>query len=86
MTIAWTAMIGLIVGAAAKFLMPGRDLGGVIITMLIGIAGSLVASWIGLTLLWYRRADSAPGIIASILGAMLLLFVYRTTFWRRRLI
>jgi uncharacterized membrane protein YeaQ/YmgE (transglycosylase-associated protein family) len=86
MTVMWTAIIGLIVGAVAKLLMPGRDPGGVIITILLGIAGSLVARWIGLTLHWYRRADSAPGIIASILGAMLLLLLYRLTFGRRRLI
>jgi len=86
MTIMWAVIVGLVVGAIAKFLMPGRDPGGFIITILLGIAGSLVARWIGLTLHWYRRADEGPGIIASVLGAMLLLFIYRMTIGRRRLV
>jgi uncharacterized membrane protein YeaQ/YmgE (transglycosylase-associated protein family) len=85
MTIMLTAIVGLVVGAVAKLAMPGRDPGRVIITVLLGIAGSLAVRWIGLTLHWYRRADSVPGIIASALGAMLLLFLYRTTLCRRRL-
>ena len=76
MHILWTLIVGLVVGAVAKLLMPGRDPGGFIITALIGVAGSFVAAYVGKTLGYYR-ADSGPGIIASILGAMLLLFVYR---------
>jgi uncharacterized membrane protein YeaQ/YmgE (transglycosylase-associated protein family) len=86
MTLMWTVIIGLIVGVIAKVLMPGRDPGGFIITAVLGIAGSLVARWIGLTLHWYRRGEAAPGIIASVAGAMLLLFIYRMTIGRRRLI
>jgi uncharacterized membrane protein YeaQ/YmgE (transglycosylase-associated protein family) len=86
MTLMWTAIIGLIVGLVAKLLMPGRDPGGFIITILLGVAGSFVARWIGLTMHWYRRGDAAPGIIASVLGAMLLLLIYRVTLGRRRMI
>jgi uncharacterized membrane protein YeaQ/YmgE (transglycosylase-associated protein family) len=76
-------IVGLIVGALAKLFMPGRDPGGIIITMLLGIAGSFVAGFIGRALGLYRAADTGPGIIASILGAMLLLFIYRLIIRRR---
>ena len=72
----WTLFIGLIVGAVAKLLMPGKDPGGIIITILLGIAGSLVATYLGQAIGWYREGSSA-GFIASVLGAMLLLFIYR---------
>ena len=70
-------IVGLIVGALAKLFMPGRDPGGVIITMLLGIAGSFVAGFLGRALGMYRNPSSGPGIIASILGAMLILLIYR---------
>ena len=76
MHILWTLIVGLIVGAIAKLLMPGRDPGGFIVTSLIGIAGSFVAAYIGKALGLYR-VGTGPGLIASILGAMLLLFLYR---------
>ncbi len=76
LTLLWEAIIGLIVGAVAKFLMPGKDPGGIIITMLIGIAGSLIATWIGKTVGWYQEGQTA-GFIMSVAGAILLLFVYR---------
>lgn len=69
-------IVGLIVGAIAKLLMPGRDPGGWFMTILLGIAGSLVASWLGQALGFYRPGHPA-GFIASIIGAMLLLFFYR---------
>lgn len=72
----WTAIVGLVVGALAKLVMPGRDPGGFLITMLLGIAGALVAGFLGRMLGWYRPGEGA-GIIASILGAMLLLWLYR---------
>jgi uncharacterized membrane protein YeaQ/YmgE (transglycosylase-associated protein family) len=72
----WEAIIGLIVGAIAKFIMPGKDPGGIIITMLLGIAGALLASWIGQAVHWYRPGQGA-GFIASIIGALILLFIYR---------
>jgi uncharacterized membrane protein YeaQ/YmgE (transglycosylase-associated protein family) len=57
-------------------LMPGKDPGGIIITMLLGIAGSLVATYLGQAIGWYRAGDPA-GFIASVIGAMILLFIYR---------
>lgn len=72
----WTLFIGLIIGAVAKLLMPGKDPGGFIITILLGIAGSFVANFLGRAMGLYQE-NSAPGFIASVLGAMLLLFLYR---------
>ncbi len=86
MSILWAAIIGLVVGAIAKLLMPGRDPGGFIITALIGVAGSMLAGFIGRSLGWYRTGTEGPGIIASILGAMLLLFIYRMAVGRRRVV
>jgi uncharacterized membrane protein YeaQ/YmgE (transglycosylase-associated protein family) len=80
----WTLIIGLIVGAVAKLLMPGRDPGGIIVTMLIGVAGALLAGFLGRALGWYTDPGDAPGIIASIIGAMLLLLLYRLLIGRRR--
>jgi uncharacterized membrane protein YeaQ/YmgE (transglycosylase-associated protein family) len=71
-----TFIIGLVVGIIAKFLTPGRDPGGFIITAIIGIVGSFVATWIGQALGWYQAGQSA-GWIASIVGAIVLLLIYR---------
>jgi uncharacterized membrane protein YeaQ/YmgE (transglycosylase-associated protein family) len=76
MGIITTLVIGLIVGALAKLLMPGKDPGGIIITILIGIAGAFVARFLGQALGFYAEGERA-GIIASILGAILLLAIYR---------
>jgi uncharacterized membrane protein YeaQ/YmgE (transglycosylase-associated protein family) len=76
-------IVGLIVGALAKLFMPGKDPGGIIVTMLLGIAGSFVAGFIGRAAGLYRDPASGPGIIASILGAMVLLFIYRMVIGRR---
>jgi uncharacterized membrane protein YeaQ/YmgE (transglycosylase-associated protein family) len=78
----WTLVIGLIIGAVAKLLTPGRDPGGCIITMLIGIAGSFVASYLGKALGWYEQGETA-GFIASVIGAILLLLLYRLIAGRR---
>lgn len=72
----WALLIGLIVGAIAKFLMPGKDPGGIIITMLLGVAGAMLAGWIGSRMGNYAPGE-APGLIASVIGAMLILFCYR---------
>jgi uncharacterized membrane protein YeaQ/YmgE (transglycosylase-associated protein family) len=72
----WTLLIGLLVGAIAKFLMPGKDPGGLLITLLLGLAGSFVAGLLGRLAGLYQPGQGA-GILASILGAMLLLFLYR---------
>ena len=69
-------IIGLIVGAIAKFLMPGKDPGGFIITIIIGIVGSMVAGFLGRSLGWYAQGEPV-GFIASVAGAILLLVVYR---------
>jgi uncharacterized membrane protein YeaQ/YmgE (transglycosylase-associated protein family) len=76
MFILWAIITGLIIGALAKLIMPGPDPGGIVITMLLGIGGAVLASWIGQSLGWYERGQSA-GLIASILGAVLLLAIYR---------
>ncbi|HVR62417.1 MAG TPA: GlsB/YeaQ/YmgE family stress response membrane protein [Polyangia bacterium] len=83
MHILWSLIVGLIVGAIAKLLMPGRDPGGLVITMLLGIAGSLLANFIGRALGWYHAGVNGPGIIASIIGAMILLGIYRLVIGRR---
>ena len=74
--ILWTLVIGLVVGAIAKLLTPGRDPGGCIITMLIGIAGAFIAGYLGRALGWYQPGQPA-GFIASVIGAMVLLLIYR---------
>lgn len=77
----WVVLIGLIVGALAKFIMPGKDPGGFIVTILLGIAGSVVGTLIGRGVGWYQEGQSA-GFIVSLLGALLILAVYH--FFRRR--
>ena len=57
MSIIWTLIIGLVAGALAKFLMPGRDPGGFIITMLLGVAGAFVATWLGRAIGWYQEGQ-----------------------------
>jgi len=83
MEILWMIIVGLIAGALAKFLMPGDDPGGIIVTILIGIAGSMVAGYLGRAVGWYGPEDTGPGIIASVVGAMILLFLYKTVIGRR---
>ncbi|PYY10619.1 MAG: GlsB/YeaQ/YmgE family stress response membrane protein [Acidobacteria bacterium] len=72
----WEAIIGLIVGAIAKLVMPGKDPGGVWITMALGVAGSLLAGFLGRAVGWYAPGQSA-GFIMSIIGALILLGIYR---------
>ena len=72
----WVFVIGLVVGVVAKLLTPGKDPGGFIITAIIGIAGSLLATWVGQHLFnWYQEGQSA-GFIASVVGAIVLLLLY----------
>jgi len=71
-----TIIFGLVVGVIAKLLMPGKDPGGIIITIILGIVGSVLGRWIGQTLGFYGPEDAA-GFIMSLLGAILLLAVYR---------
>ncbi|HEY6877252.1 MAG TPA: GlsB/YeaQ/YmgE family stress response membrane protein [Polyangiales bacterium] len=83
MGLLWALVIGLIVGALAKLIMPGRDPGGVIVTMLLGVAGSFLALLIGRAVGLYTIRDDGPGIIASTLGAVLLLAGWRAIARRR---
>jgi uncharacterized membrane protein YeaQ/YmgE (transglycosylase-associated protein family) len=76
MHILWTCLIGLLVGAVAKLLMPGKDPGGMIVTMLLGIAGAFVAGFLGRLMGWYAEGSGA-GFIMSVVGAMLILLIYR---------
>ncbi|MES2001078.1 MAG: GlsB/YeaQ/YmgE family stress response membrane protein [Pseudomonadota bacterium] len=80
--IAWI-VIGGIAGAIAKFLMPGRDPGGCIITILLGVAGAVVAGYIGQQIGWYKDSQGA-GFVAAIVGALVLLLAYRLIAGRRR--
>lgn len=78
----WALLVGLVVGAVAKFVMPGKDPGGIFITMLLGVAGSMLANWIGKNAGMYAQGDSA-GFIASVIGAMILLAIYRMVAGRK---
>jgi uncharacterized membrane protein YeaQ/YmgE (transglycosylase-associated protein family) len=82
MHLIWTLLIGLLAGAIAKLIMPGKDPGGLIITTLLGMGGAVVAKYVGMALGLYQGADSA-GFIASIVGAIIILAIYHF-FARRR--
>ena len=82
-SVIWTLVIGLFIGVVAKLLMPGRDPGGCIITMLIGIAGSFIASYLGQAMHLVPTRGQPAGFIASVIGAMLLLLLYRVIAPRR---
>ncbi len=76
MSIIGWILFGLIVGVVAKLLMPGRDPGGMIVTILLGIGGALVGGFIGRVLGWYGESDPV-GFIMAVIGAILVLFAYR---------
>jgi len=82
MDIIWMLLIGLIIGVVAKFLTPGRDPGGCLITMALGIAGSFLASYLGQKMGWYAQGEPA-GFIAAVVGAILILLLFRLIFGRR---
>ncbi len=82
MGILWTILIGFIVGIVAKFLMPGRDPAGFIITVIIGIVGSVIATYLGRALGFYQVGESA-GFIAAVLGSIILLVIYRAVTGKR---
>ena len=69
-------IIGLVAGAIARAIMPGRDVSGCIVTILLGVGGAVLAGFLGQQLGWYRPGEGA-GFLAAIVGALLILFVYR---------
>lgn len=75
-------ILGLLAGGIAKLLMPGKDPGGCVITILLGIAGALVAGFLGQAVGWYDQNEGA-GFIAAIVGAFLILLIYRLVLRRR---
>jgi len=77
----WIAIIALVIGALAKLIMPGRDPGGFIVTMLLGIAGSFLGTFLGRAIGLYQEGQAA-GFIMSLVGALLLLAIYH--FFQRR--
>ncbi len=72
----WILLIGLVVGAVAKLLMPGKDGGGIWLTMALGIAGSLLATYLGRFLGWYHDGEAA-GFIMSVVGAIVVLLIFK---------
>lgn len=76
MGIIGTIVIGLLAGIVAKLLMPGKDPGGFIITILLGIAGAFVATYVGAAIGWYRAGEGA-GFLGAVVGAMLILIAHR---------
>ena len=81
MHLLWMIIVGLVIGAIAKLIMPGHDPGGIVVTMLLGIAGSIVAGFLGRAIGWYGEGQSA-GFIASIIGAIIILGIYRAIIGR----
>ena len=79
----WIVIIGAVVGALAKLIMPGRDPGGFFITALLGMAGALVATFLG-RLIGLYGPNQGAGFIASIIGALVVLFVYHSIMKRRQ--
>ena len=79
--LAWI-VIGALAGIIAKAIMPGRDPGGCIVTILLGVAGAALAGFLGNALGWYERGEGA-GFIAAVIGAIIILFIYRLIARRR---
>lgn len=76
-------VIGGLAGGLAKLLMPGRDPGGCIITILLGIAGAVLAGWVGRAIGWYGPNEQGAGFVAAVVGAFVLLLLYRLIARRR---
>ena len=76
MTFLWMLLIGLFVGAIAKFLTPGRDPSGCLVTMVLGVVGAMLAGYLGRAAGWYAEGEPV-GFIASVAGAILILLVFR---------
>ncbi|HYW17407.1 MAG TPA: GlsB/YeaQ/YmgE family stress response membrane protein [Allosphingosinicella sp.] len=78
----WWIVIGALAGVVAKLIMPGRDPGGCIVTILLGVGGALLAGFLGNSLGWYKQGEGA-GFIAAVIGALIILFIYRLINRRR---
>lgn len=83
MEIVWTILVGFAAGALAKLVVPGRDPGGCILTTVLGIAGALLAGYLGRALGWYEVGDGV-GLLGSFLGAVIILAIYRAFTGSRR--
>ena len=83
MHIIWTIIIGFLAGLVAKFVMPGKDPGGFIVTALLGIAGALLATYLGQAVGWYQAGQGA-GFIGAIVGSIILLLLYRLLFKKKQ--
>jgi uncharacterized membrane protein YeaQ/YmgE (transglycosylase-associated protein family) len=79
----WWIVIGGLAGGIAKLLMPGKDPGGCLITILLGIAGALLAGWLGKLVGWFDPGEGAS-FVAAIVGAFIILLIYRLLVGRRR--
>lgn len=82
MGLIWSIVVGFVVGLVARFLMPGRDSAGFIVTTLLGILGAFIASFLGQSMGLYQ-ADEPAGFFAAVIGAMIVLFIYRLAVGRR---
>ena len=74
----------IVIGGLAKLLMPGKDPGGCIVTILLGVAGALLAGFLGRMVGWYGPEDQGAGFVAAVIGAFILLLLYRVLAGRRR--
>jgi len=83
MHIIWTIIIGFLAGLVAKFVLPGKDPGGFIVTTLIGIAGALIATYLGQAIGWYQAGQST-GFIGAVVGSIILLLLYRLFFRKKQ--
>lgn len=83
MSILWSIIIGGIAGAIAKLIMPGKDPGGFVITIIIGIVGALIATFLGRAVGWYHEGESA-GLLGAIVGSIILLALYRLFLGRKK--
>jgi uncharacterized membrane protein YeaQ/YmgE (transglycosylase-associated protein family) len=83
MHIIWTIVIGFLAGLVAKFVLPGKDTGGFIVTTVTGIAGALIATYLGQAIGWYEAGQSA-GFIGAVVGSIILLLLYRLFFRKKQ--
>lgn len=83
MSLIWTAIVGLVVGLVARFVLPGKDPMGLLMTALLGIVGSFIGTFLGAKLLGHSYSTGVPWFIMSVIGAVILLLLYRLVAGRR---